>query len=68
MAERYTELAESMTPALMKGFRGEVPAKGAPRRGLAGRHHLLAGPRRERQQGAVAAIKFSLMRPGGPNP
>jgi ABC-type glycerol-3-phosphate transport system substrate-binding protein len=29
MAERYTELAESMTPALMKGFRGEVPAKEA---------------------------------------
>ena len=29
MAERYTELAESMTPALMKGFRGEVTAKEA---------------------------------------
>jgi hypothetical protein len=29
MAERYTELAESMTPALMKGFKGEVTAKEA---------------------------------------
>ena len=29
MAERYTELAESMTPALMKGFRNEVSAKEA---------------------------------------
>lgn len=29
MADRYTELAESMTPALMKGFRGEVTAKEA---------------------------------------
>lgn len=29
MAERYTELAESMTPALMKGFRNEVTARDA---------------------------------------
>ncbi len=29
MADRYTELAESMTPALMKGFRNEVTAKEA---------------------------------------
>ena len=29
MAERYTELAELMTPALMKGFRNEVTAREA---------------------------------------
>jgi ABC-type glycerol-3-phosphate transport system substrate-binding protein len=29
MCDRYTEFAESMTPALMKGFRGEVSAREA---------------------------------------
>jgi ABC-type glycerol-3-phosphate transport system substrate-binding protein len=29
MAERYTELAESMTPALLQGFQGEVSAREA---------------------------------------
>ncbi|MBI3972095.1 MAG: extracellular solute-binding protein [Chloroflexi bacterium] len=29
MFDRYTEIAEQMTPALMKGFRGEVTAKEA---------------------------------------